>query len=58
MQFFQNCKGLQFDEKPNYNLLRNLFKSIANKFEYEFDNIFDWNLKKVSITYNKYLIDG
>ena len=37
------CYGLQFDEKPDYNYLRNLFQKLFHGLGYEYDWIFDWN---------------
>lgn len=45
--FFQYCRGLQFEEKPDYNYLRNLLKNVFEKYEYEYDFKFDWGLKKI-----------
>ncbi len=33
-------------------MLKGLFRNISAKFEYEYDNIFDWQLKKVFINAN------
>ena len=43
--FFQNIRSLQFDEKPNYEYLRNLFKNLALKTGIAYDFIFDWTNK-------------
>jgi serine/threonine protein kinase len=42
--YFQNCRSLQFEEKPDYNYLRNLFEGIWNKFGLKRDDstILDW----------------
>jgi len=37
---------MQFEEKPDYNYLRSLFKTMMQKSGYEYDGIFDWILKK------------
>lgn len=44
--YFQYCRGLQFEEKPDYNYLRSLFKSIFEKFNFEYDFKYDWTLIK------------
>jgi serine/threonine protein kinase len=36
-----SCK-LKFDEKPNYNQLRTLFKNLFKKHEFVYDLVFDW----------------
>jgi hypothetical protein len=37
---------MQFEEKPDYNYLRQLFKNIMAKHNFEYDSEFDWILKK------------
>jgi casein kinase 1 len=44
--YFQYCRDLQFEEKPDYNYIRSLFKSIVEKYNYEYDFNYDWNLLK------------
>lgn len=46
INYFQYCRGLQFEDKPDYNYIRSLFKSILDKFNYEYDFIYDWYLLK------------
>jgi hypothetical protein len=47
--YFQYCRGLQFEEKPDYNYLRNLFEGIWNKFGLKRDDstILDWDVINV-----------
>ncbi len=48
MSYFQYCRGLQFEEKPDYNYIRSLFKLVFEKYNYENDFDFDWNqIKKL-----------
>ena len=35
-----------FEEKPDYNYLRGLFKNVMNSRGYEYDGRFDWIVKK------------
>ncbi len=44
--YFQYCRGLQFEEKPDYNYVRSLFKIIIEKNNYEYDFKYDWILRK------------
>ena len=44
--YLDYCKGLQFEEEPDYDFLRGLFKQLALKLEIEYDGVFDWNLKE------------
>jgi hypothetical protein len=43
------CRGLKFEEKPDYNHLRRMFKDLFNRMGYEYDYNYDWTLleKKV-----------
>ena len=45
-KYLQYCRNMQFEEKPDYNYLRSLFKTIMTRFNYETDYEFDWILKK------------
>ena len=38
------CRGLKFDEKPDYGYLKKLFKELFVKEGYEFDYVYDWVL--------------
>jgi len=35
-----------FEEKPDYNYLRQLFKAIMAKNNHDYDGMYDWILKK------------
>lgn len=49
-QYMEHCRALQFEEQPNYELLTDLFKQIANKEGFSLENEeFDWALKHASI---------
>lgn len=37
---------MQFEEKPDYNYLRGLFKQIMARHDYTYDYQFDWIIKK------------
>lgn len=41
------CRSLKFEEKPDYAYLRNLFKNVMQKNEFEYDFVFDWSPQKV-----------
>lgn len=42
--YFDYCTGLQFEERPDYKMLRNLFKNVFDRYNYEMDFKYDWNL--------------
>ena len=45
-KYLTYCKGIHFEEKPDYNYARGLFKQIMQQRGYDFDSRFDWMLKK------------
>ena len=42
--FFQYARGLQFEDKPDYNYVRSIFKKVAERYNYEYDFKFDWTI--------------
>ncbi|KAL9987971.1 hypothetical protein ACROYT_G002358 [Oculina patagonica] len=44
--YLNYCKGLEFEEDPDYEFLRGLFKQLALKLEIEYDGVFDWSQKE------------
>jgi len=40
------CRGLKFEEKPDYGYCRKLFKDFMHRMNYENDFMYDWVLKK------------
>jgi serine/threonine protein kinase len=45
-RFLDHCKGLKFDECPNYIYLRSLFQAVFHGFGYKHDFVYDWHLLK------------
>ena len=45
-KYLQYCKNLNFEEKPDYNYLRGLFRGLMDRSGYTNDGAFDWILKK------------
>jgi hypothetical protein len=45
-KYLQYCRGLKFDEKPDYNYLRGLWKGLMGKQGWDYDSVYDWVLKK------------
>ena len=44
--YMEYCKDLSFEQEPNYDYLRGLFKQILSKMQKINDNIFFWNKNK------------
>ena len=44
--FIKYTKSLSFDQEPNYNYLKKLIYNVMDKYEYSFDYLYDWGLKK------------
>lgn len=48
-EFAQYCsyvRGLKFEDRPDYNYLRSLFKNLFKRLHFEFDYQYDWLLRK------------
>eukprot|EP00735_Rhodelphis_limneticus_P002436 TRINITY_DN13304_c0_g1::TRINITY_DN13304_c0_g1_i1::g.12628::m.12628 TRINITY_DN13304_c0_g1::TRINITY_DN13304_c0_g1_i1::g.12628 ORF type:complete len:297 (+),score=-0.39,sp/Q9ZUP4/CKL5_ARATH/48.82/9e-96,Pkinase/PF00069.20/4.6e-15,Pkinase_Tyr/PF07714.12/0.073 TRINITY_DN13304_c0_g1_i1:100-990(+) len=44
-EYLEYCRGLQFDAKPDYAMLRSLFRRVSDLFRFERDDRFDWVVK-------------
>ena len=42
VSYMNYCKSLRFEDKPDYNFLRKLFKELFVKMDYQLDYMFDW----------------
>ncbi|KRX10820.1 Protein kinase-like domain [Pseudocohnilembus persalinus] len=42
--FLKYAKSLDFQEKPNYTYIQNLFQELMDQYNYLDDNVFDWYL--------------
>ena len=40
--YIHYCRGLRFDEEPDYNFLKRLFKKLFDNQDFERDFMFDW----------------
>ena len=40
------CRGLRFEENPDYMYLRQLFRILFRTLNYQYDYIFDWTMLK------------
>ena len=45
-KYLQYCKNLNFEERPDYNFLRGLFRQLLENKGYSNDGMYDWVLKK------------
>lgn len=44
------CRKLRFDEKPDYSVLRKMFRDLMAKQGLEYDHQYDWVVKKAGGT--------
>ena len=44
--YLQYCRNLKFEERPDYNYLRKIFKDLMYKRGHDYDYQYDWVLKK------------
>ncbi len=40
-------RGIGFEQKPDYNILRNLLKTLGALEQITFDNNFDWGIEEM-----------
>ena len=45
-EYIRYTRNLSFEQEPNYDYLRKLIYNVMNKYEYNFDFLFDWGLNK------------
>lgn len=55
--YFNYCKGLRFQEQPDYMYLRQLFRILFRTLNHIFDYVFDWTVIKATAKF-KCPIDG
>jgi casein kinase 1 len=46
-QFLRYCRTLNYDEKPDYGYLQNIFGELYNKMGFEHGTSFDWTEKAI-----------
>ena len=44
--YFEVVRQLEFDERPDYNKLRDIFKQLFYSLGYEYDYQYDWVLRE------------
>ena len=45
VSYFQYCRSLSFEDKPDYKYIKNLFSSLFKNLGYENDDKYDWELR-------------
>lgn len=48
--YLNYCRGIEFDEDPDYEYLKGLFKQLALKLEIQCDGVFDWSQTETTET--------
>ncbi|CAE6171383.1 unnamed protein product [Arabidopsis arenosa] len=46
VSYFQYCRSLRFEDKPDYSYLKRLFRDLFIREGYQFDYVFDWTALK------------
>ena len=44
--YLNYCRGLRFDEMPDYMYLRQLFRILFRTLNHQYDYVFDWSMLK------------
>jgi hypothetical protein len=44
--YLNYCRKLRFEEKPDYSVLRKIFRDLAGKQGIDYDQQYDWVIKK------------
>ena len=47
-RYLEYCRSLKFEDKPDTQYLRKLYKDLFYRMGYEYDYVFDWMIKKQS----------
>lgn len=48
--YLHTCRNYKFDESPNYEFLRLIIKNLFLRTGYQYDFVFDWNMRYTSIS--------
>ena len=46
MEYIEYTKNMEFEQEPDYDYLRGLFRQVMNEREYKFDYMYDWCLPR------------
>jgi hypothetical protein len=44
--YIEHVRSLDFEDRPDYPYLRKIFRSLFVRQGFEYDNIFDWTIKR------------
>jgi len=44
--YLSYCRNLKFEEKPDYNYMRKIFKDLMQRNGFDYDYNYDWLIKK------------
>lgn len=59
MEYIKYIKSLQYEEEPNYNFLKDLFKNALGKSGFQFDYFYDWDKSDSIIRINnEYILEN
>lgn len=50
--YLNYCRGLRFEEGPDYMYLRQLFRILFRTLNYQYDYTFDWTMLKQKVAVN------
>ena len=42
MEYINYTRNLEFEQEPNYEYTRGLFRAVMAKYNYQYDNQYDW----------------
>ena len=50
-KYIDYVRKLEYEQDPDYNMLKNLFKDILKQYEFEFDYYYDWSTNETIFDY-------
>lgn len=51
--YFEYCRSLRFEDRPDYAYLKRLFKELFYRKGYQYDNMFDWTVQNMQHERNR-----
>jgi len=49
--YFEYCRSLRFEDRPDYAYLKRLFKELFYRKGFQYDNMFDWTVQNMVSLY-------